>query len=271
MTPTKGEEQTAEETAVGEENLAPKGTEMSQTTSAEADENEFSERAEEIPEELPEEPDKQKEAFIKMRQKLKAQEERLRELSEQQQTEEEREGVLREFRGGFVPSTAPLPFSPETPVEEVAQRLTRAEQEALLARQEAKALRAEMEDKEAYEKFPELKTDQDFFEDTAALYVKRNLEASALGKKPITVAEAATIVKERREKAAEALKTKAAEEATQALTQKERASLEAKGSSVNVTRTNPKIEELRQRVRMGDQSALSELVKLKVLGAEETE
>lgn len=268
MSPNKGEEKTAEETAAGEENLAPEGTEMSQTASAEADENEFLKQAEEIPEELPEEPNKQKEAFIKMRQKLKAQEERLRELSEQQRIEEEREGILREFRGGFIPSAAPPPFSPDTSVEEVAERLTRAEREALLARQEAKALKAEMEDREAYEKFPELKTDQDFYEDTAALYVKRNLEAAALGKKPITVSEAAAIAKERREKAAEALKTKAAEEAAQALTQKERASLEAKGSSVNIARSNPKIEELRQRVRMGDQSALSELVKLRILGTE---
>jgi len=273
LAPDKGEEKAEElETSVGEESLAPEELETTQTASPEGDENEPEGAvSEEIPEELPEEPDKQKEAFIKMRQKLAEQERRLKELIEQQQVTQQRDSWLEEIRMGQPNVPPPPPFTPDTPVEEVAQRLTRAEMEAIRARQEAQALRAEMEDKEALEKFPELKTDRDFFEETSALYVKRNLEAAATGKKPITVAEAAEIVKQRWEKAAQSLKAQAAEEATKKLSEKERASLEAKGSSVNIQRSSPKLEELRQKARMGDHSALTELVKLRVLGTEETE
>jgi hypothetical protein len=244
--------------------------EESETSSEEsnlASEDESQETAEQTEydesEELPEEPDKQKEAFIKMRQENKAYKERLQAL-ESQGRDSGQYDVLNDVRNSYrsqAEVAGSRPITPETPIEEISQRLAYAERTSAQAMSRAEMLETQLEDRDAEAKYPELKTDKLFADVVRTAYLEAKLQERATGKKAPSLSAIAGKYKKQLDERTGKVKSEVADEASKKAAQKESASLEARGSSVNVPRQSAEIEELRQKSREGDRFAAAELLK----------
>lgn len=219
-----------------------------------------------LPEELPQDEEKKKEAFIKMRKELKAlKAEKRQDTSETESTQED-EGaglsVLRQIREGAVIQNAPI--TPDDDLTQVTQRMTQAEKVAFEASQNVKKLEAQLEDMMLYAEFPKLKNpstpaDKALEEYLAGQYLTQQLQ----GKKP-DLLRLARKAKEVFESLTQSQKEQAAQEAIENLQRKEQGSLEAKGNSVVMPKTVDSEDQAR-RIRQGDSAALEERIKTKWL------
>lgn len=210
--------------------------------------------------ELPTEPDKQKEAFIKMRQELKEKNDLLKQY--QQPTEDEF-NVINQFRQGtFAAPESPL--NPETGLDEFTNRVTQAEQIAYSANQRISQLEQQLEDQKLYAEFPELnpmsedsrkpesKAFEEFVAGKAALEIMK-------GKKPDLVSIARK-AKEAFGGLTAAQKEAITQEVTQTIQNKENATLEARGTSFVAPKAED-LSDLTRKVNRGDMDALTELLK----------
>lgn len=246
------------ETSSEEQDLASED-ESQQTESPKGDEN----QTEQESDDLPEDEEKRKEAFIRMRQENKELRDRAKALEEQGKPEEY--DVLNDIRNSYASQAGAAgsrPFTPDTSIEEVSQRLSNAERLATQAASRSEFLEAQLDKKEAEAKFPELKTDPFFREVVDSAHLKAILKSRATGKPVPTLSDIAGQMKKGFDSRLGKVRSEVADEANKKQTAKQAASLEARGSSVNVPRQSAKVEELRARAREGDRFAAQELVSL---------
>lgn len=203
----------------------------------------------------------QREAFIKMRQKIKELEEKLTDRNSELD-------LVNLARGVTESDYAPTEEGFDTSDEATQAFLQRVKMAELTAKQAEARATARIEDFEAWQEFPFLRPntsrtpEQDLFlEDVKARYVAEQLKARSSGKKAPTLVEVARGV----DKHHKTLRGISAQEATQQAqrieAQKVVASVESSGTSINVAPSSnaDRIEELRARVRRGDDAALAEL------------
>lgn len=213
-----------------------------------------------VEDEMPSEPDKQREAFIEMRRKLKEQEEIIK--STQAPREEEFE-VINQFRSGnFAPNREPV--TPDTDLDVFAQRVNQAEQVAYQSNSRISELERQLEDQKLFSEFPELnpkseeskKPEAQAFEEfvagKAALQIMQ-------GKKPDLVAIARK-AKEAFSGLTQSQKDAITQEVTQNIQTKENATLEARGTSF-IQPQDTDYTELNRRINRGDHDALTERLK----------
>lgn len=210
--------------------------------------------------EMPTEPDKQREAFIKQRQEIKA----LREqLEAKTVTPEEEAEVLNQFRQRQVPEVS---FHPQMAGEDALLQMQQVAYQSQMAAQQVAQLQQQLEDERLYSAFPELNPknpdfkkpeNRAFEKHVAGLYV---LEQSK-GNTPDLVSLA------RKAKADFDLLTKPqqqaiAEQVVAEATKVEQATLEARGSHENIPQQNDaELDKYRYGARRGDPKAIAELLK----------
>jgi len=257
-----------------EENL--KGVEGEEKTPSEeqpASEEKTTQKTEDVlsQSDFPEDADKQKQAFYSMRKKIEELESK---LSQQEQDAD----LINMARGtseiptGYVPqpSTPGVMFDESDPATQAfLSEAQRAKQEAMAARQAAMAAQAQMEDFEAWQKYPELNPkspnkNKAFIDDVQKEFLAERLKAIQQGRQPKRLVEVAEQVQKHYEEIRNQAKEQALSESKATMEQKEAASLESRGTKVDLTGSadESRIEELRARVRRGDTNALTELNKL---------
>lgn len=210
--------------------------------------------SDDIPETLPEDPEKQREAFIKMRKALKAQ--------KSQEREEFGESVLNELRQPSNYQVAPI--TPDTDIEQVTARMSMAERRAMEADSRSRKLEIELENQRLFKVAPELDPDHPDFKkpETKILdeYIAGQIVLARQMGKSYDIAKLARKAKELFSEMTQSQKQQAAEEAIDKLQKKELGSLEAKGNSISIPRTQD-MESLKQKVRLGDERARTEYLK----------
>lgn len=225
----------------------------------------------------PEEPDKQRQAFYAMRKKIEELEAREKEHS---QPSEDMDfiNIARGTSSEYQPQ--PTAYQPQNPqgvefdqtdpaTQAFLSQAQKAQQDAQAARQDAMRAQAQLEDFEAWQKYPELNPkssnrDALFAKDVQKEYITAKLEATAKGKAHPRLVDVADSVKKHYEEIRNQAAAQAAEKERQVIAQKEAAQLESQGTRVNLQETadETKVEQLRERVRRGDINALVELNKL---------
>lgn len=232
------------------------------TTEAEQTTDESSDSAEES---LPAD-HKQREAFIKMRQRIK-------EL-EAKQTDQDDLDLVNLARG--------VPTGFETPVQTPNNQfdetdpvtkafLDRVKQAELTAKAAEAKASAKLEDFEAWQKYPFLrptapKTEEQklFLEQVREKYMADSLKARSLGKQAPSLVDVADRINARFESFKKTTMEVGANEARKLDSQKEAAVLESAGTRTNLVpaASSDRVEELRRKANRGDNSALAELLKL---------
>lgn len=212
-----------------------------------------------VEDEFPTEPDKQREAFIKMRQEIKA----LKEQPETPVTPEEEAAVLNQFRQRQVPQTV---INPQMGADEQAYQMQQLANQSQMTAQQVADLQQQLEDERLYNAFPELNPSNPDFKKpenraferlVAGMYVTEQLR----GNNPNLV-ELARKAKADFDLLTTPQQQAAAEEATQTATRAEQATLEARGSHSNVPAPAQNNDEaLRLGARKGDPKAIAELLK----------
>lgn len=212
-----------------------------------------------VEDELPTEPDKQREAFIRMRQENKALKEQLGQVSAPVADEEV---VLNQFRQRQVPQTE---INGQMSPEEAIYHMQQLAHQGQATAQQVVELTQQLEDQKLYGEFPELNPsnpdfkkpeNRAFEKHVAGMYVLEQLK----GNKPDLVSLA------RKAKADFGLLTKPQQEAiaqqvTQEAAKVEQATLEARGSHQNVPQAQGNDDALRHGARKGDPEAIAELLK----------
>lgn len=224
--------------------------------------------------EFPEGQDKQREAFIAMRQEIK---ELKQQISGGRPSDSEESAVpeldLINLSRGVSDTPVSTPkddtdqFADDPATKEFLNRTQQAREEAARARHEAARAAAQLEDFEAWQQFPELnpkskEADKAFISDVSNAYTAARLQAMNAGKQPPRLVEIANKVNERYEQIRSQAREQGQQEAQKTIEQKATAQLESKGTSLPVAPQNDRIEELRARVRRGDINAQVELNKL---------
>ncbi len=245
----------------------------------ESEQEETSQSAQEKPEsasqetDFPVDQDKQKQAFYAMRKRIEELESKTKQQDEDLDLVNLARGNTHSPDQGFQPVNPSLPgveFDESDPATQAfLSKVQTAEQQANAARQEATAARAQLEDFEAWQAFPQLNpnsptADRPFIRDVARQYAARRLEAIGQGKQPPRLVDVAKETQNRYEEIRSQAKEQGATEAQATLARKEAANLESRGTTVSVETPsdNNRIEELRRRVNRGDDAALTELIKL---------
>ena len=239
-------------------------TETEQTVSEEPTSEPVAEATQTTSEEdFPAEPDKQREAFIKMRQEIKA-------LKSQAQpkvetVEEPQESVLNLFRNA--PAYNPEPITEDTDLSVITQRMTQSEKMAYEANQRIKLLEQEREDERLYAAYPELKPGTPESKSPKARAMAKYIEGQYLveslsNRKPDPV-KLAREAEELFAGLSGEQSQKAASDAVAKLRVKEEGTLEAKGR-MPLVKPSQDMEALRARVRRGDMEALAEMAALNV-------
>lgn len=220
--------------------------------------DELAPEGDDVPDELPEDEQKRKDAFIKMRQELK-------QLKSQVRAGDESQGmsVLDELRRGNKPHVDPI--TPDTDLNQVTTRMTMAERTALEAKQETVSLKGELENLRLYRAFPELDPEHPDHKKPETQLLDQYVAGQMLllasqGKKYDAIAIARR-AKDMFSTMTSTQKEQAADEAVKKLQKKELGSLEAKGNSVAVPRSQ-NVEDLRSRIRRGDEQALTDRMKM---------
>lgn len=207
---------------------------------------------------MPTEPDKQREAFIKMRQEIKA----LKEAQEAPVTEEEEAAVLNQFRQRQVPQAE---FNPEMGTDEALTQMQQVAYQSQMTAQQVVELKQQLEDERLYNAFPELNPsnpefkkpeNRAFEKHVAGMYVLEQLR----GGQPDLVSLA------RKAKADFSLLSQPQKEAiaaqvTEEATKVEQATLEARGAHNNVPAAKNDDSAFREAARRGDPEAIAELLK----------
>lgn len=200
--------------------------------------------------------DSQREAFIKMRQKIKELEGQLSQRDDELDLVNLARGVTE---NDFVPEES------EDPTQAILNRVQTAE---LLARQAEARASARIEDFEAWQEYPFLRPgtqrtpEQDLFlDDVKSRYVAEQLKARSEGKRAPTLLDIAKKVDKAHQTLRGAVVQQERQQAQKIESQKMVASVESAGTTINVapSTNQDRIEELRMRVRRGDTAALSEL------------
>lgn len=144
----------------------------------------------------------------------------------------------------------------------------KAELDAQAARQDAQRANAQLEDFEAWQKFPFLnpkstKTEEQqiFADDVQKEYIAAKLKAVSQGKVAPRLVEVANKVQDRHEKIRSQAREQGKEEATNTQIAKSEATRESRGTQVNLQGEGQDIEALRRRVNRGDMDAQAELLK----------
>lgn len=222
-------------------------------------------------EDFPSDVGKQREAFYAMRKRIK-------ELEEQDQQQEEDLDLINIARGTVNQGQqAEYPqqqqstdmFDTSDPATQAfTNEVQQARNEALRARQEAQKAQAQMEDFEAWQKYPYLrprsaKTEEEklFVDDVQKEYIAANIKAVSQGRPKLRLVEVADKVRERFEKIKSQGREQAATETAATLAQKEAATLEAQGTKTQIISQGPSNDEIRRRINMGDSDALAESLK----------
>ncbi len=221
---------------------------------------------------FPEEQEKQKQAFYSMRKKIEDLEGKLSQQNEDFGLVDMARGTIQDSQAVYQPSYPQNNgvFDETDPATQAfLGEAQRAKQEAVNARQEALKAQAQMEDFEAWQKYPQLNPkstnrDKTFVEDVQSQYVSERLKALQRGQQPPRLIEVADKVQNRYEEIRNQAKEQALSESRATMEQKEAASLESQGTRVDMSGSSDesRIEELRDRVRRGDSNALTELNKL---------
>lgn len=200
--------------------------------------------------------DSQREAFIKMRQKIK-------ELEEQLTVRNDELDLVNLARG--VTESDFVPEETEDPTQAILNRVQTAE---MLARQAEARASARIEDFEAWQEYPFLRPntqrtpEQDLFlEDVKARYVAEQLRARSEGKKAPTLLDVAKKVDKAHQSLRSATTQQVQQQQQKVDAQKTVASVESAGTTINVapSSNSDQIEALKERVRRGDSNALAEL------------
>jgi hypothetical protein len=255
-----------------------KPSEDKPASEVEGSENDQTQDSQEKPEdahsqaELPDEPEKQKEAFYSMRKKIEELENKLQKEDEAKEVYDDVDW-LNLSRGvsqtpGVNQQTTDYQYDESDPATKAfLDEVQKTKQEAYAARQEALTAKAQQEDFEAWQKFPQLNPksadkDKRFIEDVSAQYVYERNRSLSLGKTPPRLVEVADKVQKRYEEIRSQAKEQGASEAKATLAEKDAASLESRGTRISAAESTDNLEELRQRVRQGDEDALAEYNKL---------
>lgn len=214
----------------------------------------------EVPEELPSDPEKQKEAFIKMRQELKALKEK--QVAPATQAVLEDTSLLDELEQNFS-----QPVTQDTNVDQVLQQVEFAKRAALESMKATQQMRIERENQQLFKEFPELDPQAEGWSQTLDNLVASRILLSRQMGKPITAIDAARQVKGEIESLTGKAKEEAKVETKEALSRKETATLEATGNAAQAVRekssTSPEyLDQLRDRVRRGDTQAAVEYDKI---------
>lgn len=207
---------------------------------------------------LPDTPDKQQQAFIKMRQALKEKDDRLKQYEAQDGLVDDEIDVINQFRQGAYSPQAPI--TPETELDEFTQRVSRAEQIAYQSNQRIESLERELEDQRLFSEFPELnpKSEQSKTPQSKAFeeYVAGKAALEILkGQKPDLVSIARK-AKESFSGMSSAQRDVISKEVAEEIQTKENATLEAKGSSFVADRKED-FSEVNRRIWRGDMEALA--------------
>lgn len=211
-----------------------------------------------VEDELPTEPDKQREAFIRMRQENKA----LKEQLENTVSVADEEDVLNQFRQRVIPQTE---INGEMSPEQAIQQMQQMAYQSQATAQQVVELTQQLEDQKLYGEFPELNSsnpdfkkpeNRAFEKHLAGMYVLEQLK----GNKPdlVSLARKAKIdfgllTQPRKE----AIANQVVETATKA----EQATLEARGAHNNLPAPKTDDDNFRQGARRGDPEAIAELLK----------
>lgn len=237
-------------------------TETEQTVSEEPTSEPVAEATQTTSEEdFPAEPDKQREAFIKMRQEIKA----LKSQAQPKVEEEPQESVLNLFRNA--PAYNPEPITEDTDLSVITQRMTQSEKMAYEANQRIKQLEQEREDERLYAAYPELNPSHPDAKSPKAKAMAKYIEGQYLvqslsNKRPDPV-KLAREAEELFAGLSGEVSQKAASDAVAKLRVKEEGTLEAKGR-MPLVKPSQDMEALRARVRRGDMEALAEMAALNV-------
>lgn len=209
---------------------------------------------------LPTEPDKQREAFIRMRQENKALKEQLGQGTRPAVQDEE--AVLDQFRHRQVPQAQiPAQVSPEEALYHMQQLAHQGQATA----QQVVELQQQLEDQRLFSEFPELNPRSEEFKKPENRAFEKHLAGKYVleqlrGNQPDIVSLA------RQAKAEFDLLSKPqqealAQETAQAATREEQATLEARGAHENVPPSNQNEDAFRGGARRGDPGAIAELLK----------
>lgn len=222
-----------------------------------------------LSEEFPNDPEKQKQAFYAMRKKIKEYEENDKEGEEDISFLDAARGVSDPNIGVYQEESQGGRFDESDPATRAfLEEVRSAKTEAISAKREAMAARAQMEDTEAWAKYPQLnpkstEKDKGFVADVEAQYILERNKAISLGRPKPKLVEVADKVQKRYEEIRSQAKEQGASEERVTQAQKEAASIEARGTTIGTANTGAEeIESLRVRARKGDIEAITELNKL---------
>lgn len=221
------------------------------------------EQAEETPtseeaDELPSDPAKQREAFIKMRQEIK-------ELKNQKT---ENTSVRDEIE---IPDEITQQLGEEitsdTTVDQIVSQLEFTKRAAIEAMRETQQLRQERENAALYKEFPQLDPQGNEFDPNLDRLVAEKYFFNAQQGKKISPVDAARLVNEDLKILLDKTREQAKQETKESIERREHASLEATGSAAQGVRDKTSIspdqlESIRDRVRRGDRDAQIEYDKI---------
>jgi hypothetical protein len=211
--------------------------------------------------ELPDDAEKQREAFIKLRQENK----RLKELQMQDQDVSQDLELINQFRQGVYQQPTEQ-ITSETDVESLNasfQNVARTAQEAIAR---STRLEQELEDQKLFAEFPELNPKSEKANTPTARAFEELVAGKAAleilnGRKP-NVIEIARKAKEAFSGLSNAQRDEVSKEVTQSIQAKEHATLEATGSSFMAPKADD-TSELQARMNRGDMDAVAQLMKIR--------
>jgi Spy/CpxP family protein refolding chaperone len=124
------------------------------------------------------------------------------------------------------------------------------------------ALQEEREETELAQVFPDVKKGSNEYRRVVNLVATSMLDPQAWGGQRLTLKQAADIVLSRPDsKQLKQVADQAREAALEEVSEKERANLGSLGTSANATRNTDQLQEMRQRIRNGDNQALADRIK----------
>lgn len=210
-----------------------------------------------VDDELPMDAEKQREAFIKMRQENKA----LRDSLEVNRREEL--DVINQFRNNTF-SQPETQLGEDASLDEFTQRFTQSESVAYQANNRVAQLERELEDQKLYGEFPELNPTSELAKKPESMAFEEFVAGKAAiemlkGNRPNLI-EIARQSKSIFSNLTATQKEAIAETITRDLQTKDNATLEARGTSFAPPQA-PNLDAIRRRANMGDHTAIAELLK----------
>lgn len=245
----------ATEPTVGAEN--PAGYEVTPQVEQPVN-NPVPEGDENIPEDLPEDPSKQREAFIKMRQKLSEFEKAQKTVVDE--TPDPEMQATRDVVNGMRVAPSPLVFGQPDLNDPIAAARAEAQQ----ARHEAQTTAAMLEDMQAEAEYPELRgkseADKLFQTQVQRAMVAEMYNAQVAGRSRKTLSQVTAQVKKEMSALTATYQQMSDEKAQQNLHNLEQAALEPRGQSANIEQPANNEERSRQINRGNDNALIDDLL-----------